>query len=71
MDIGLFRKFQVTEKVDFQFRAEGFNITNTPKLNNPNSDVSSGNFMLITSQRNTGREGIRQRFFRFGLRIGW
>ena len=71
MDIGLFRKFQVTEKVDIQFRAEGFNITNTPKLNNPNSDVSSGNFMLITSQRNTGREGIRQRFFRFGLRIGW
>ena len=71
MDIGLFRKFQVTEKVDVQFRAEGFNITNTPKLNNPNSDVSSGNFMLITGQRNTGREGIRQRFFRFGLRIGW
>ena len=71
MDIGLFRKFQVTEKVDIQFRAEGFNITNTPKLSNPNSDVSSGNFMLITGQRNTGREGIRQRFFRFGLRIGW
>jgi len=71
LDIGLFRRFTVTEKVDLQFRAEGFNMTNTPHFSNPNGDVNSGNFMLATGIANTGRDGIDQRFFRFGLRLGW
>lgn len=71
LDFGLFRKFDVTEKVDVQFRAEMFNVTNTPHFSNPTGNVTSGNFMLATGIRNTGREGIDQRFFRFGLRIGW
>jgi len=71
MDIGLFRKFQVNERVDLQFRAEMFNVTNTPHFSNPQGNVTSGSFMLATGIRNTGREGIDQRFFRFGLRLGF
>ncbi len=71
LDLGLFRKFQVTERVDLQFRAEMFNATNTPHFNTPTNNVTSGSFMKLTSIKNTGREGIDQRFFRFGLRIGW
>ena len=71
LDLGLFRKFQVTERVDVQFRAELFNATNTPHFNTPQGNVTSGSFMKLTSIKNTGREGIDQRFFRFGLRIGW
>ena len=70
-DLGLFRKFQVTERVDVQFRAEMFNVPNTPHFGNPTGDVTSGSFMQVTGIRDTGREGIDQRTFRFGLRIGW
>ena len=71
MDVGLFRRFTITERVNLQFRAEMFNVTNTPHFSNPNGDVTSGNFMLVTGIRNIGREGLDQRTFRFGLRLGW
>jgi len=70
-DLGLFRKFRVTEKVELQFRAESFNISNTPHFDNPNANISSTSFGVISGVQNTGREGIDQRFFRFGLRLGW
>ena len=41
LDASLFRNFQITEKVRFQFRAEAFSITNTPRFNNPGATVSS------------------------------
>lgn len=71
MDVGLFRTFQLTEGVQMQFRAEALNFTNTPHLNNPNGNVSSSSYAQITSTRNTGREGIDQRIFRFGLRVSF
>ena len=71
LDLGLFREFSVTERVKIQFRAEGFNFTNTPHFNTPEGNVTSSNFMKLTGIKNTGREGIDQRFFRFGLRLGW
>jgi hypothetical protein len=71
MDLGLFRKFQVTEHVDIQFRAEMFNMSNTPHFSTPTSGVNSGSFMQVNSIDNTGREGIDERTFRFGLRLGF
>ena len=72
LDLGIFRKFQITEKLQLQFRAEAFNISNTPHFERPNSrSVTSGSFMLLNRIRNTGREGIDERFFRIGFRLGW
>ena len=71
VDMGIFRKFTITERIDLQFRAEAFNISNTPHFNNPNSNVASSDFGLVTAVQNTGREGLDQRVFRFGLRLGW
>ncbi len=72
LDLGIFRKFQLSEKFQLQFRAEGFNMTNTPHFERPNGrSVTSSNFMILNRIRNTGREGIDERFFRFGLRLGW
>ncbi|MFB3904528.1 MAG: TonB-dependent receptor domain-containing protein [Acidobacteriota bacterium] len=83
LDVGLFRNFKITEQVNLQFRAEGFNFTNTPHLGNPGANVSSmtlnqdgtiralNGYTEITSTRNTGREGIDQRVFRFGLRVAF
>ncbi len=64
-DFGLFRKFQITERWDLQFRMESFNFTNTPHFNNPNGDTNnSANYGRVL-----GSFGERQ--FRFGLRLGF
>ena len=71
LDGSVFRSFRITERVSLQFRAEVFNLTNTPHFNAPISDVSNSRFMQITSTRGVGREGIDERMFRFGLRLGF
>ena len=47
LDFSLFKNFTVREKFKFQFRAEAFNLTNTPTFENPghdfwNADVRAG-----------------------------
>lgn len=83
LDVGVFRTFQIDEDVTLQFRAEAFNFTNTPHLGNPGGNVSNmilnrdgtiqslNGYSEITGIRNVGREGIDQRIFRFGLRVGF
>lgn len=71
VDMGVFRRFRITERVNIQFRGEAFNISNTAHFANPNSDIASSNFGLIGDVQNTGREGNDQRFFRVGVRIGF
>lgn len=71
VDMGVFRRIQINERVNVQVRGEAFNVSNTPHFANPNADVASGNFGLIGNVQNTGREGNDQRFFRVGLRIGF
>jgi hypothetical protein len=46
-----------------QFRAECYNVTNTPQFGSPNGTVTSQQFGQVTSQRNVGRQ------FQFGLKI--
>jgi hypothetical protein len=71
VDMGVFRRIHVSERISVQLRGEAFNISNTPHFANPNADPSSGNFGLIGNVQNTGREGNDQRLFRIGLRIGF
>jgi hypothetical protein len=69
LDLGLFRNFTITERINMQFRAEAFNATNTPHFNAPQGSVTNSSFMEISGVRGTGREGIDERVFRFGLRM--
>jgi hypothetical protein len=46
MDFSVFRNFKITERFTFQFRAEAFGLTNTPRFNNPN--VSCGSALAAT-----------------------
>ncbi len=73
-DLGLDRKFSIREGMTLTFRAEMFNISNTPHHNVvsvANSNVTSGSFMQATDIANTGREGIDERTTRFSLRLTW
>ena len=80
-DLGLFRQHKFNDRVSLQFRAEAMNLTNTPQLGGPSSNISglrtdaAGNFaggvFEITGVANTGRDGLVQRAFRLGLRLGF
>jgi len=70
MDLSLFRTFKLTEKFNLQFRAEAFNLSNTPHFSNPNGNRNSGNFGKILSTDSDWGYG-RSREFRFGLRLGF
>jgi hypothetical protein len=67
-DFSLFKRFAI-EKHEFQFRAEFFNIFNTPQFNLPGSSiVSPGNFGASTSTLATVSNFGTQRQIQFGLR---
>jgi hypothetical protein len=70
MDMSLFRTFKVTQTFDLQFRAEAFNVTNTPHFSQPNGNVNSSNFGKILSTDDAWAQG-RSRQFRFGLRLSF
>ncbi len=78
-DASVFRDFQIWERLSMQFRAEGFNVTNTPHFAVPNSNVSSASFSngnitnlnkysQITNVTPLGRL-VDARYFRFGVRF--
>ncbi len=83
LDLSLFRTFHPMERIALQFRAEAFNLSNTPHFANPGANVSNlvlnpdgtvkslGSYTVISATTGTGREGIDQRALRFGLRISF
>jgi len=80
-DLGIHRMFRFTERVGLQFRAEALNLTNTPQLANPSSNISglrtlpggafNGGVFEITGTANTGRDGLVQRAIRLGMRLSF
>lgn len=60
LDASLFKDFAVTEKVTGQFRAEAFNLTNTPAFTNPNGSIDSckytNNVVTETCPANLGSD---------------
>jgi len=48
-DLGLFKRFNITERVNAQFRFEAFNFTNTPNFGFPGSAVGTSSFGEISS----------------------
>jgi len=85
-DAGIFRDFAIKERLHIQFRAEAFNLTNTPHWANPDNYIGDANsidqrtgrvidpgaFMTLDNGVNDlAREGIDERQFRLGLRLQW
>jgi len=70
MDLSLYRTFKLTEKFDLQFRAEAFNLSNTPHFAAPSTSVNSDDFGQVTYTDTDWGYG-RSREFRFGLRLGF
>ncbi|HYM11539.1 MAG TPA: TonB-dependent receptor [Bryobacterales bacterium] len=65
LDLSLFRRFPIRERLGLEFRAEAYNSTNTPHFDTPSTNVNSGSFMQITQAEQD------QRQVRLGLRLYW
>jgi Carboxypeptidase regulatory-like domain len=62
-DLSIFRRFTITERTSLEFRAEAFNLTNTPVYGTPSNNISNPNFGVISGTRNDPRE------LQFGLKL--
>jgi hypothetical protein len=50
-DFALHKQIPITERVKFDLRGEAFNVFNNVNFNNPNADISSASFGVISSVR--------------------
>lgn len=65
VDLSMLKNFQVTERVNAQFRFEAFNAFNRPEFAAPNVSPTSAAFGTITGQANTARQiqmGLKLKF---------
>ncbi len=65
-DMGIFKRFAITERINLQFRSEFFNIFNQVNFDTPNTNVSSGGFGTITSTHDFSGD---PRIIQFGLKL--
>lgn len=63
VDLTFTKNTRFREKLNLQFRAEMFNITNTPRFNPPNSAFGNPQFGVINAQSNLPR------IVQFGLKL--
>ena len=67
VDLSLFRDFPITESVKAQFRAEAYNVSNTPNFAFPSADLNtSTTFGVINT---TTPADVRGRVFQFAGKI--
>jgi hypothetical protein len=64
-DFSVFRNFSFGERFQLEYRAEFYNLANTPHFANPTGNVSSANFGTITSTLN----GYGNRQIQMALRL--
>jgi hypothetical protein len=65
LDLGLSRTIPIAERLKAEFRAEAFNLLNTPQLGLPNAVVGTSTFGQITTTINAQRE------LQFALRLAF
>jgi hypothetical protein len=64
-DFSLFKNFRIGEKLKFQFRAEVFNLFNSPEFGNPSAVFGTASFGNITGM------SVDNRDFQFGAKLVW
>jgi hypothetical protein len=62
VDVSLRRQFTFTERWALQFRADAFNVSNTPNFANPIGIMTSANFGRATQMINTALGGLNPQF---------
>ena len=63
-DVAILKSFRYSDRLKAQFRAEMFNLTNTPQFGRANTDISSADFGRVTGTTNIGPRNVQ-----LGLRL--
>ena len=63
VDLSLHKNTSLTERLTLQFRAEAFNLTNTPVFSPPNTTYGAAGFGTVSSQAN------QPRIVQFGMKL--
>lgn len=66
-DTSVFKDFDLTERAKLQFRAEAFNLSNTPNFGQPGSTLGTSTFGVVTSLRTNALP----RQLQFALRLSF
>jgi hypothetical protein len=70
IDFSVFRRFRVTERMSLEFRAESFNLSNTPHFDRPDTNFSDAAFGQVTTARGTQSVQVNEnRQLQFSLRL--
>jgi hypothetical protein len=75
LDASVFRDFRLTERFRLQFRAEAFNVSNTPAFSNPGATVSSmtrnldGSVKALNGYTEITSASATERQLRFALKL--
>jgi len=70
IDASVFRKFNITERWKLEFRAETFNMSNTPWLDRPDTTLGDASFGQVTTAQGTQSVKVNMnRSFQFSLRL--
>ncbi len=56
IDFSIFKNFEITHRLNAQFRAESYNLLNQVVFGSPNQVLTSGQFGVISTQANAPRE---------------
>ena len=71
-DIGVSKKFRLTEKINLDFRTEAFNLFNRAQFGNPVNNISNPTFGRILQTANDGSTGTgTSRQLQFMLRMNF
>ena len=65
LDLSLFKHFNLAGRVRLQARVEAFNALNRVQFGNPNTNVTSSSFGVVSSQGNDARQ------LQFGIKALW
>jgi hypothetical protein len=65
-DISLAKNFRYRERIRVQFRAEAFNLTNTPQFGWPDTAYGSPTFGVVSGTMNVGPRNVQ-----FGLKVDY
>ena len=65
LDLSLFKQFRINERSQVQFRAEAFNLTNSPSFSAPGTNIDTASGGVVTSTISTPRN------IQFGLKLNF
>jgi hypothetical protein len=67
--LAFLKLFHVRERLAVQFRAQCFNITNTPNFGQPGNSVTAPNFGVVQTTRSQRRDFSSSRQIEFALKM--